>query len=39
MGFARVLVDELRMNKTQLEKHDRSENGRSAWDALCDATM
>jgi hypothetical protein len=35
----RVLVDELGMNKTQMEKHDRSENGRSAWNAVCDATM
>jgi hypothetical protein len=31
-----ALVDESGMNRTQMRTHTRSENGRSAWDALYD---
>jgi hypothetical protein len=34
-----ALVDELEMIKTHMEKHNRSENCRSAWDALYDTTL
>jgi hypothetical protein len=35
----RALVDESRIIRTQMGTHNRSENGRSAWDALCDTTQ
>jgi hypothetical protein len=34
----RDLVDEWGMIRTQMGAHNRSENGRSAWDAWCDTT-
>jgi len=34
----RALVDESGMIRTQMGTHNRSENGRSAWDALYDTT-
>jgi hypothetical protein len=34
----RALVDESGKIRTQIGTHDRSENGRNAWDALCDTT-
>jgi hypothetical protein len=35
----RALVDESGMFRTQMGTHSGSENGRSAWDALCDTTQ
>jgi hypothetical protein len=34
--FQRALADESGMITCQMGKHNGSENGRSAWDALCD---
>jgi hypothetical protein len=34
--FQTALVDESGMIRTHMQTHNRSENGRSAWDALCD---
>jgi hypothetical protein len=34
----KALVDELEMITTQVGTHNRSENGRSAWDVLYDTT-
>jgi hypothetical protein len=35
----RALVDESGKIRTQMGTHNRSENGRIAWDALCDTTV
>jgi hypothetical protein len=34
----RALVDDSRMAKKEVEKHNRSDKGRSAWDAFYDNT-
>jgi hypothetical protein len=36
--FQRTLVDELGMIRTQMGMQNRTENGRSEWDALYDTT-
>jgi hypothetical protein len=37
--YQRAVVDELGMIRTQLRASSRSENGRSAWDALYGTTV
>jgi hypothetical protein len=37
--FQTAMVDESGMIRTWMGMHNRSENGRSAWDALYDTTL